>query len=143
MQAQDQALLTMSAVGFLASVVFYFYRRNAGSSRALATVCSIWSFGLIIAFGFLFGFIPVSSRGIGLERIVVPFITLIVTAVASAIIGMLVSFIEGRKADHSSISSDEFDDSRTPQPGTVKFAPVNPAWPAWKKFAFEAARKPN
>ena len=147
MHAQDKALLFMSIAGLIISLVVFFIRRNAGDSRARATVGSIWSFGMTLALGFLFGFFPFKAQGMGLERIVAPFLTLFVTAIASAFFGMLIYFIEGRSAikELSPLNKfqDPFNDEINHSGINKKLAPTNPNWPAWKQFAFDAARKPN
>lgn len=95
----------------------------------------------------MIGFFSFSAHGMGLERIVTPVITMFVTTIASAIIGMLIFFIEGRQAIKNSDPLDEIQDPFKSEPirsaMNEKITPPNPTWPAWKKFAFEAAREPN
>lgn len=145
MHAQDASLLILSALGLFFAVVTFFIRRRQGKSRALATVFSIWIFGITLALGVLFGFVPFSKHSMGLERIVVPFMILIGTAVVSSMLGFLVHLFDHRKIESAETLPLEaqilLQDIKHRQNETpTRSFPAREApsgMPAWRQFAFE------
>lgn len=162
MSAQDQAILTLAAVGLVGAVITFFARRQRGKSRSIATVFAFWVFGAIVAAGVLFGFFPFSRHSMGLERVVVPFIIMIVTAISSVIFGLLVHLIDNRKGDlaepisleaqiliqeveHDTGTRVDFSGAtRSPavtSPADASSSQEIPAnLPAWKRFAIQASK---
>lgn len=157
MSTQDQAILTLGAIGLVGATIAFFARRKRGKSRSIATVFAIWIFGSIVATGILFGIFPFSRHSMGLERVVVPFIVMIVTAISSVILGLLVHLIDNRRgglaeplsleaqiliqeAEHDKrIQAVSGVDVRSPtMADSSQEIPANT--PAWKRFAIQASK---
>ena len=99
MNQYDRAFLILLAIALTIGAVVFRYRRQRGSSRALATFAAGSATGAVVAAAFLVfydHFMP-PRASIGLERFVGPIVTMFVSTVASAILGGLIFVFESRR----------------------------------------------
>jgi hypothetical protein len=99
MKNQDLSLLILTGIAFLGSMVQFFFRRAKGSSRAISTFTATFTFGCIIALGFLIftGSLLDKRGGMGLERYVIPPILAFISLIISTLFGLTVYIFENRK----------------------------------------------